>query len=141
MKQGTIHDMGITLLKVSIFLLSNLTFTNIYYIRKCIVIMKIFDFEILTYLYILRSPEFIYAIFGVMYVCMWVSLCVCVWVNTIESKRYIRLSSNLVCILQVTVGRFWYVSGVYLFIFYQSTKMKSYTLRLMESNSLKCSSI
>ena len=40
------------------------------------VIVKKFDFEILTHLYVLRSPEFIYAIFAVMYVCM----CVCVYV-------------------------------------------------------------
>ena len=29
----------------------------------------------------------------------------CVRVNTLASKRWIRLSSNLVCELQVTVGR------------------------------------
>ena len=29
----------------------------------------------------------------------------CMWVNMIASKRCTRLSSNLVCILQVTVGR------------------------------------
>ena len=34
---------------------------------ESIVIVKEFDFEILTYLYVLWSPEFIYAIFGVMY--------------------------------------------------------------------------
>ena len=73
--------------------------------RKC------FDFEISTYLYFLRSPKFIYAIFEVMYICMCASvcmsacMCVCMWMNTIASKRCIRLSSNLVHILQVTVGR------------------------------------
>ena len=41
--------------------------------KESIVIMKKFDFEILMYLYVLRSPEFIYAIFTVMYVCV----CVC----------------------------------------------------------------
>ena len=39
--------------------------------------MKTFDFNILTYLYVLRSPEFIYGIFGVMHI----------WLN-----------SNLVCL-------------------------------------------
>ena len=41
--------------------------------KESIVIVRKFDFEILTYLYVLRSPKFIYDIFGVMYVCM----CVC----------------------------------------------------------------
>ena len=45
--------------------------------KESIVIVKKFDFEILTYLYVLMSPEFIYAIFGVMYVCM----CVCAYVR------------------------------------------------------------
>ena len=44
------------------------------------VIVKKLDFEILTYLYVLRSSEFIYAIFGVMYICMRVCMCVCVCV-------------------------------------------------------------
>ena len=57
--------------------------------KESIVIVKKFDVEILTYLYVLRSPEFIYAVFTVMYVCM----CVCMWVNTIASKQRIRLSS------------------------------------------------
>ena len=48
--------------------------------KESIVIVKKFDFEILTYLYVLRSPEFIYAIFGVMYVCVCVCICVCVCV-------------------------------------------------------------
>ena len=45
--------------------------------KESIVIVKKFDSEILMYLYVLRSPEFIYAIFGVMYVCM----CVCMYVR------------------------------------------------------------
>ena len=44
--------------------------------KESIVIVKKFDFEILTHLYVLRSPEFIYAIFSVMYVCV----CVCIYV-------------------------------------------------------------
>ena len=44
--------------------------------KESIVIVKKFDFEILSHLYVLRSPEFIYAIFGVMYEC--VCMCVCV---------------------------------------------------------------
>ena len=47
--------------------------------KESIVIVKRFDFEILTYLYVFRSPEFIYAIFGVMYVCMCVCVYVCVY--------------------------------------------------------------
>ena len=38
--------------------------------KESVIVMKKFDFEILTYLYVLRSPEFIYAIFTVMYACM-----------------------------------------------------------------------
>ena len=37
---------------------------------ESIVIVKNFDFEILTYLYVFGSPEFIYAIFTAMYICM-----------------------------------------------------------------------
>ena len=48
--------------------------------KESIVNDKKFDFEILTYLYVFRSPEFIYAIFGVMYVCMCVCMCVCLCV-------------------------------------------------------------
>ena len=36
---------------------------------------------------------------------MRVCMCVCMWVNRIVSKRCIRLSSNLLCILLVNVGR------------------------------------
>ena len=32
--------------------------------RKSIAILKIFDFKILTYLHVFRSPEFIYAIYS-----------------------------------------------------------------------------
>ena len=35
--------------------------------------MKKYDFDILTYLYVLRAPEFVHTIFTVMYACM----CVC----------------------------------------------------------------
>ena len=47
--------------------------------KESIVIAKKFDFEILTYLYVLRSLEFIYTIFTVMYECMYV--CVRVYVS------------------------------------------------------------
>ena len=43
--------------------------------KESFVIMKKFDFRILTYLYILRSPKFIYGIFVAMYGWM----CVCEW--------------------------------------------------------------
>ena len=46
--------------------------------KESIVIVKKFDFEILTYLYVLRSPEFIYVIFGVMYACVYVCVYACV---------------------------------------------------------------
>ena len=55
--------------------------------KESIVIVKNFDFEILTYLYILRSLEFIYAIFEVMYVCMCVCVCVCVYVCVYVSEH------------------------------------------------------
>ena len=42
--------------------------------KKSIVIVKKFDFEIFTYLYVFSSPEFIYAIFTVMYVCAYVCM-------------------------------------------------------------------
>ena len=48
--------------------------------KESIVIVKKFDFEILTYLYVFRSPEFICAIFMAVYVCMYVSVCACVYV-------------------------------------------------------------
>ena len=49
--------------------------------KESIDIVKKFDFEILTYLYVLKSPEFIYAIFAVIYVCM----CVCMYVSEHDS--------------------------------------------------------
>ena len=51
--------------------------------KESIVIAKKFDFEILTYLYVFRSPKFIYAIFSVMYGC--VCACVCVYVSEYDS--------------------------------------------------------
>ena len=42
-----------------------------------IVTVKKFDFQILTYLCVFKSPEFIYAIFKVMYVCVCMYACVC----------------------------------------------------------------
>ena len=41
--------------------------------KESIVIIKKIDFEILTRLYVLRSPEFIYVIFTVMWSCMYFS--------------------------------------------------------------------
>ena len=44
--------------------------------KESIVIVKKFAFEILTYLYVFMSSEFICAIFMVMYVCICVYVCV-----------------------------------------------------------------
>ena len=52
--------------------------------KESIVIVKKFDFEILTDLYVLRSPEFIYAIFAV-YVGVYVCMYVCVYVSEHDS--------------------------------------------------------
>ena len=49
--------------------------------KESIVIMKKFGFEILTYLYVLRPSEFMYAIFTVMFVFMYV----CVYVSEHDS--------------------------------------------------------
>ena len=100
--------------------------------KKRIVIAKKFEFEILTYLCVFMSPEIIYATFTMLYVC------VCMWVNTIEFKRCLWLSSSLVCILQIIVGRtlLILVNVESIDFFYKSTKNNSYTLRPMESKSL-----
>ena len=45
--------------------------------KKSIVIVKKFDFEIFTYLYVFRSPEFIYAIFTVIWE-------MCVQINSLD---------------------------------------------------------
>ena len=92
-----LFSIWITLLQNFFFFL----FPSIYYVRECIVIVKKLDFQILTYLYVFRYPEFIYVIFTVMYACV----CVCMWVNTIASKWPIRFSSNLVCILQLIIAQ------------------------------------
>ena len=66
---------------------------------------------------------------------------VCMRVNTIASKQCIRLSSNLVCILQVAVRRTLLIlMNIGCIVFYKSTRKSSYTLQPMELNSLKCSS-
>ena len=115
-----------------IFLLSEHILWN-----ERIVIVKKFDFQIFPYLKVLRSPEFIYAIFTVMYMCM------CIWVNMIVSKWCICLNKNFACLLQFTVGRTLLILiNVGCIAFFSSnTKENSYTLRLVESNSLKCSGI
>ena len=77
-------------------------------------------------------------------VCMYVCVCVCVWVNTISSKLCIRLSSNLLCRLQITVGRtllILMIVGCLIFFFCSSFFRCSYTIRPVDTNSLKCSSI
>ena len=65
------------------FCCENLLLSEHILCKESIVIVKKFHFEILTYLYVLRSPEFIYAIFAVMYVCMYV--CMCVYVSEDDS--------------------------------------------------------
>ena len=45
--------------------------------KKSIVIVKKFDFEIFIYLHVFRPPEFFYANFMVMYVCVYACVCVC----------------------------------------------------------------
>ena len=97
-RQNMVFIRGRVTHNIQIFLLSE----HILY-KESIVIVKKFDFEILTYLYVLRSIEFIYAIFRVMSACMFV--CMFMWVNTIASKQCIRLSLNLVYLLQVIVRR------------------------------------
>ena len=53
--------------------------------KESVVIVKKFDFEILTDLYVLRSPEFIYAYFECVYVCVCVCVYVCVYVSEHDS--------------------------------------------------------
>ena len=66
--------------------------------KESIVKVKNFDFEIFIYLYVWGLLN------SFMLFLMWcMGICVCMWVNTIVSKRCIRLRSNLVCILRVTV--------------------------------------
>ena len=90
-KTITIFKKSETLIKVnwkSFFFYLPRTMLAIYLHILCkesIVMVKKFDFEIWTYLYILRSPEFIYVIFTVMYVCMCVCVCACVYVSEHDS--------------------------------------------------------
>ena len=49
--------------------------------KESIVIMKKFDFEIFTCLCVLRSPEFIYVIFMVIYACRRFCACACMHVS------------------------------------------------------------
>ena len=53
--------------------------------KESIVIMKKFTLRFLTYLYVFSSPEYIYVIFMVMYVCARVCLCVSVYVREHDS--------------------------------------------------------
>ena len=69
-------------------------FPNTCYVGERIVIMKKFEFEILTY-----KVSWIH--FGYFYGDV---ICMCMWINTIASKWCIRPSSNSVRILQV-IGR------------------------------------
>ena len=64
--------------------------------EESIVIMKKFVNEIFTYLYVLKSLEFIYAFFTVMYACM----CMCVCVSEHDSVLTVHsIEQNYVCIL------------------------------------------
>ena len=101
--------------------------------------MKKFDFEISTLLYVFRSPESIYAIFTVMYTCMRACARVCVFVYASEHDSVcIRLSSDLVCTLLVTVGRTLLIlMNVACIIFSQEYKKEFLYITLF----LRCSSI
>ena len=66
-----------------------------------IVIVKKFDFEILTYIYVLRSIEFIYDIFKGMYVCM----CLCVFVFVCVLRVKIVYTIELKVVVYVTDHR------------------------------------
>ena len=82
-------------------------FPNIYYVRKVCNHEEIWlwDFDILIRFQI--SWINLCCFYGDVCMCVCARACVyvCKWVNTIASKRYIRLRSNLVCTLQVSVGR------------------------------------
>ena len=69
--------------------------------KESIVIVKKFDFEIFTY-FIQFQVSWIY-LYYYGDICMQVYMCM--WMNTILTKRCTRLNSNLVCMLLVTVGR------------------------------------
>ena len=56
-----------------IIIIVKLLFSEHILCKESITVVKKFDFEILTYLYVLKSPEFIYAMFMVMYACVYVS--------------------------------------------------------------------
>ena len=74
--------------------------------------------------------------------CMCVCVCVCMGVNTIASKRCIRLSSNLVCMLQVAVGRTLLISvNIGCIVFLQEYKKEFWYITAYGVNSFKCSSI
>ena len=71
-----------------LFLLSELC-------KESIVIVKKFDCEILTYLYVLRSPKFIYAFSG--YVCMY--MCVLFFFNKSPVHHPFRRNENFLPLL------------------------------------------
>ena len=81
------------------------------------VIVKKLNFEILMYLYVLRIHSLLRNSFmlflGVMYVCVCAYVCMCMrvymWMNMIVSKQCIRLTSSLVCVLQVSFGRILFI--------------------------------
>ena len=50
-------------------------YSNMLLHKENVIIVKKFDIEILTYLYVLKSLEFIYATFTVIYVCMYECMC------------------------------------------------------------------
>ena len=75
-----------------------------------------------------------------MYVCVCVSMCVCKCLNTIASKRCILLSSDLVCILKITVLHILLILlnlEYIIFFFYLSIKKDFYALQPTESNYKK----
>ena len=63
------------------------------------------------------------------YVCVHVCMYVRMWANTIAFKRCIQLSSNLVCMLQVIVGRTLLILGnIGCIVFFTEVQKMSYAL-------------
>ena len=86
----------------------NFFFRTCYTYKESNLCMKIFNFEIFhTFIRFGVSSMHLCYFYGDVcaYIDMYVCVCLCMWVNMITCKRFIRYSSNLICILHVTVGR------------------------------------
>ena len=87
----------ISLDKSALFVTLQFWLSELTLCKEIAIIVKTFDFKILTHLHTLWGLLNLFMLF--LWWCEHVCVCACMWVNTIAFKRCIRMSLNLVRML------------------------------------------